>query len=141
MESDLPGTRTQGRLTSSLALNGIEFNLARAVGPALGGLIIAIAGVGTVFLLNVLSFLGVIVVIARWKRPVPKATLPAETFTGATSAAFRYVRYSPGIQRLLLRSARVFRRISNPQDATSCTISAYFGSPRGLVSCCKTKSG
>lgn len=67
---------------------------------ALGGLIIAIAGVGPVFLLNVLSFLGVIVVIARWKRPVPKATLPAETFTGATSAAFRYVRYSPGIQRL-----------------------------------------
>jgi MFS family permease len=94
-------------LSPALALNGIEFNLARAVGPALGGLVIAIAGVGTVFLLNVLSFLGVIVVIARWKRPVPKATLPAETFKGATSAAFRYVRYSPGIQRLLLRSACV----------------------------------
>ncbi len=61
-------------LSPALALNGIEFNLARAVGPALGGLIIAIAGVGTVFLLNVLSFLGVIVVIAHWKRPVPKAT-------------------------------------------------------------------
>jgi len=72
-----------------------------------GGLIIAIAGVGTVFLLNVFSSLGVIVVIARWKRPIPKATLPAETFTGATSAAFRYVRCSPGIQRLLLRSASV----------------------------------
>jgi predicted MFS family arabinose efflux permease len=72
-----------------------------------GGLIIAIAGVGTVFLLNVVSSLGVIVVIARWKRPIPKATLPAETFTGATSAAFRYVRCSPGIQRLLLRSASV----------------------------------
>src|SRR5271154_1384674 len=94
-------------LSPAIALNGIEFNLARAVGPALGGLIIAIAGVGTVFLLNVLSFLGVIVVIARWKRPVPKTTLPAETFTGATSAAFRYVRYSPGIQRLLVRSACV----------------------------------
>jgi MFS family permease len=94
-------------LSPALALNGIEFNLARAVGPALGGLIIAIAGVGTVFLLNVLSFLGVIVVIARWKRPVPKATLPPETFTGATSAAFRYVRYSPGIQKLLVRSAFV----------------------------------
>ena len=94
-------------LSPAFALNGIEFNLARAVGPALGGLIIAIAGVGTVFLLNVLSFLGVIVVIARWKRPLPKATVPAETFKGATSAAFRYVRYSPGIQRLLLRSACV----------------------------------
>ena len=45
--------------------------------------------------------------IARWKRPIPKATLPAETFTAATSTAFRYVRCSPGIQRLLLRSACV----------------------------------
>jgi MFS family permease len=94
-------------LSSALSLNGIEFNLARAIGPALGGVIIAIAGVGTAFLLNVVSFLGVIVVIARWKRPVSIRSLPAETFTGATSAAFRYVRYSPGIQRLLLRSACV----------------------------------
>jgi MFS family permease len=94
-------------LSPALALNGIEFNLARAVGPALGGVIIAIAGVGTAFLLNALSFLGVIVVIARWKRPVPKASLPAESFTGATSAALRYVRYSPSIRRLLLRSACV----------------------------------
>jgi MFS family permease len=94
-------------LSPALALNGIEFNLARAVGPALGGVIIAIAGVGTAFLLNALSFLGVIVVIARWKRPVRKASLPRETFTGATSAAFRYVRYSPGIRTLLLRSACV----------------------------------
>src|SRR5580693_1587306 len=94
-------------LSPALALNGIEFNLARAVGPALGGLIIAIAGVGRHFVLNVLSFLGVIVVIARWKRPVGKASLPRESFTGATSAAFRYVRYSPGIRTLLLRSACV----------------------------------
>ena len=36
----------------------------------------------------------------------------------------------------------VFRQFSNPQSnpqhAMSCTISAYFASPRGLVSCCKT---
>lgn len=94
-------------LSPALALNGIEFNLARAVGPALGGLIIAAAGVSTAFLLNVISFLGVIVVIARWKRHVPKSKLPMETFTGATSAAIRYVRYSPGIRRLLVRSACV----------------------------------
>jgi MFS family permease len=94
-------------LTPALVLNGIEFNLARAVGPALGGIIIAIAGVATAFLLNVFSFLGVIVVIARWKPPVAKRSLPAETFIGATAAAFRYVRYSPGIRRLLVRSAFV----------------------------------
>jgi MFS family permease len=92
-------------LSPALVLNGIEFNLARAVGPALGGVIMAIAGVGTAFLLNAFSFLGVIVVIARWKQPVVKRSIPAETFRGATAAAFRYVRYSPDIRRLLVRSA------------------------------------
>ncbi len=95
------------QLTPALALNGIEFNLARAVGPALGGAIIAIAGVSPAFMVNAVSFVGVIVVIARWKRPAAKRTLPAETFTGATSAAIRYVRYSPGILRLLVRAAFV----------------------------------
>ncbi len=92
-------------LPAALALNGIEFNLARAVGPGLGGFIVASVGVGAAFAFNALSFFGVIAVIERWKRPVRKSTLPAETFRGATSAAIRYVRYSPGIRRLLLRSA------------------------------------
>src|ERR1700729_1135544 len=97
----------KSELAPALALNGIEFNLARAVGPALGGVIIAIAGVSSAFILNAVSFLGVIVVIARWKRPVVKSKLPVETFAGATSAAIRYVRYSPGIRSLLVRSAFV----------------------------------
>src|SRR6202166_3193027 len=94
-------------LSPALALNGIEFNLARAVGPGLAGLIIAVAGVATAFVLNALSFLGVIAVIARWKRPARKSPLPAETLGGATIAALRYVRYSPDIQKLLFRSACV----------------------------------
>jgi hypothetical protein len=49
-------------------LNGIEFNFARAVGPGLAGFIVAAAGVGAAFLLNAASFIGVIAVIARWKR-------------------------------------------------------------------------
>src|SRR6267154_3061943 len=74
-------------LAPALALNGIEFNLARAVGPGLAGLIIAAVGVATAFVLNALSFLGVIAVIARWKRPARKNELPAETLGGATIAA------------------------------------------------------
>jgi len=92
-------------LPAALALNGIEFNLARAVGPGLGGFIVASVGVGAAFAFNTLSFFGVIAVIKRWRRPVRESTLPAETFRGATSAAIRYVRYSPGIRRLLFRSA------------------------------------
>ena len=92
-------------LPAAMALNGIEFNLARALGPGLGGFIVAAVGVGAAFAFNAFSFLGVIAVVARWKRPVRKSTLPSETFRGATMAAVRYVRYSPGIRTLLLRSA------------------------------------
>jgi MFS family permease len=91
-------------LPAALELNGIEFNLARAVGPGLAGFIIAAVGVPVAFALNAFSFLGVIFVIAKWKRPVRPNKLPAETFRGATSAAVRYVRYSPGIRTLLLRA-------------------------------------
>jgi MFS family permease len=94
-------------LPPALALNGIEFNLARAVGPGLAGVIIAAAGVGTTFVVNAVSFLGVIAVIARWKRPVHKSRLPAETISGATFAAIRYVRYSPSIRTLLVRAGCV----------------------------------
>jgi MFS family permease len=94
-------------LTPALALNGIEFNLARAVGPGLAGLIIAAAGVAIAFLVNAISFLGVIVVIFRWKRPARRSTLPAERLGEASWAAIRYVRYSPGIRTLLVRSGSV----------------------------------
>jgi MFS family permease len=92
-------------LPAALALNGIEFNLARALGPGLGGFVVAAVGVGAAFAFNAFSFLGVIAGVAKWKRPARKSSLPPETFRGATSAAIRYVRYSPGIRRLLLRSA------------------------------------
>src|ERR1700722_14844400 len=94
-------------LTPARALNGIEFNLARAVGPGLAGLAVAAVGVATTFLINALSFLGVIFVIFKWKRPSQKRELPAETLAGASAAGIRYVRYSPGIRTLLLRSGIV----------------------------------
>jgi MFS family permease len=99
-----PELVSKGDLPSALALNGIEFNLARALGPGLGGFIVAALGVGAAFAFNAFSFLGVIAVVAKWKKPVRKSTLPLETFRGAMSAAVRYVRYSPGIRTLLLRS-------------------------------------
>src|ERR1700734_2845701 len=90
-------------LPAALALNGIEFNLARALGPGLGGFIIAAVGVGAAFAFNAFSFLGVIA-IAKWKRPARKSKLPPETFRGTTAAGVRYVRYSPKIRILLFRS-------------------------------------
>jgi MFS family permease len=100
----LPELVQKEDLPAASALNGIEFNFARAIGPALAGFLIAAAGVGAAFLVNTASFFGVILVVARWKRPVRKRTTPPETVTGATVAAIRYVRYSPAIRAVLLRS-------------------------------------
>jgi MFS family permease len=109
----LPELVSKAELPAASALNGIEFNLARAVGPALAGAVIATAGIGAVFAANVASFVGVIIVIARWKRPARKHHTPPETLGGATVAALRYVRYSPSLGPMMLRAG-----------LTMCTASA-----------------
>jgi MFS family permease len=103
----LPEVVSNEDLPAASALNGIEFNLARAVGPALAGAVIAAAGVATTFFVNLVSFFGVILVVARWKRPARKQTAPPESLSGATVAAIRYVRNSPAILTLLLRTGVV----------------------------------
>ena len=103
----LPELVSKDDLAAASALNGIEFNLARAVGPALAGFVIAAVGVATAFVANFVSFFGVILVVARWKRPVRHQTAPAETLTGATVAAIRYVRNSPAILTVLVRTGIV----------------------------------
>src|SRR6202011_6193206 len=70
----LPELVSKDDLAAASALNGIEFNLARAVGPALAGMVIAAAGVATGFVVNVVSFFGVILLVVRWKKPIRKRT-------------------------------------------------------------------
>ena len=101
----LPELVPKEDLAAASALNGIEFNLARAVGPALAGMIISVAGVATAFVANFVSFFGVILVVARWKRPVRRRTTPPESFAGATVAVLRYVRNSPAILTVLFRTS------------------------------------
>src|SRR5439155_26407482 len=59
----LPELVRKEDLTAAAALNGIEFNIARAIGPALAGGLVAVAGVGAAFLVNAGSFLGVILIV------------------------------------------------------------------------------
>jgi MFS family permease len=103
----LPELVPKEDLAAASALNGIEFNLARAVGPALAGAIISVAGVAAAFAANFVSFFGVIFVVAKWKRPVRERSAPPESFSSATAAAIRYVRYSPAILTVLLRTGVV----------------------------------
>jgi len=100
----LPELVGKSDLAAASALNAIEFNLARATGPALAGVLIVVAGVGATFVVNVISFVGVIVVIARWKRPARTSLAPLETLGGATVAAVRYVRYSPVLRLVMVRA-------------------------------------
>src|SRR5215471_5905271 len=74
----IPELVHEGDLKSAVTLNGIGYNVARAVGPALGGAVVAAFGSAAVFLLNACSFLGVMLVLYRWRRPVSPSGLPAE---------------------------------------------------------------
>jgi MFS family permease len=88
---------------SAVALNSAGFNVARAVGPALGGMIVAAAGCGTTFLLNALSFFGVILFLYHWKRPSPERVETGRV-VDAIWGGVRYVRQSSVVKSVLIRT-------------------------------------
>ena len=91
-------------LPQAVALNSLGFNLARTVGPAIGGLIVAASGSQAAFLVNSVSYLGLIIVLICWKRPVEQRPLPPESIPSAMMAGLRYVALSPSIQSVLVRA-------------------------------------
>ncbi len=97
-------------IPDTVSLNAASNNLARAAGPALGGLMVAAfktthTGAGSVFALNAISFAGVIWVLVNWKRtPLFKSALPSERIAGSIRGGLRYVRYSPQLQASLVRA-------------------------------------
>ncbi len=91
-------------LPSAVSLNIVGFNVARAVGPALGGFVVAAAGPAAVFMLNAVSFLAVLVVIYRWRRTRVPSAAPPEDLLGATASGMRYVRHAPALQAVLVRT-------------------------------------
>lgn len=90
-------------LPSAVALNSLGFNLARSLGPAIGGVIVAIAGAAVAFAANALSYVGLIAVLARW-RPQPEVRLlPRERLGSAIVSGIRYVSMNPNIGSTLIR--------------------------------------
>lgn len=94
-------------LQPAIALNSLGINIARAIGPALGGLVIALWGMAAPFLLNAASFVGVIAALAVWRRTQPAPARP-ERFTGAMRAGLRYAAASRPLQVTLVRAAAFF---------------------------------
>lgn len=95
----------RSQLPGAVALNSMGFNMARSIGPALGGLIVAAVGAVGAFAANALSNIPLIAVLARWRPPSHQSTLPRETLGLAVTAGIRYVAMSPAICRVLLRGA------------------------------------
>ncbi|HEX9340633.1 MAG TPA: MFS transporter [Thermoplasmata archaeon] len=101
----IPEIVPRSQLSSAVTLNGVTVNVARALGPAIGGLLVAVAGPAATFGLNSLSFVGMIVVLFVWRRPVSGGTLPAEDVVGAMRVGLRYVRHAPAMRAVLARVA------------------------------------
>ncbi len=92
------------KLASAVALNSAGFNIARAVGPAIGGLVIATSGSGVAFLLNAVSFFGVILFLYRWKPAHRVSPMVATNLFRAIGDGIRYARTDRRMQAVLVRT-------------------------------------
>lgn len=103
-QSLMPDLVPPEKLPSAVALNSVGFNIARAVGPALGGLVIAMSGSGTAFLLNAISFFGVILFLYYWKPARANHSGPRVSFSSAITAGLNYARGEQRIRSVLVRT-------------------------------------
>jgi len=88
----------------AISLGAVNQNLARAVGPAIGGVLLAATSAGTVFLINAATFAAVIAVLAAWHSARTPGTLPREHVGEAVRAGGRYVAASPALRVILVRA-------------------------------------
>lgn len=102
-QASIPEMVPREELPAAVTLGSIGFNIARAAGPALAGLVVAASGPAVTFLVNAVSFLGVLVVLFFWRRPAEEAVLPAERILGAMTTGLRYVRHAPEVLAPIIR--------------------------------------
>lgn len=92
-------------LPSAVTTNGMGMNATRSLGPAVGGVIVATAGVPVAFALNAASYLALMVALLRWRPAAPVRPQPRERYFSAMAAGVRYFILSP---QLIVCSARGF---------------------------------
>lgn len=91
-------------VSSAVLLNGVNYNVARAVGPALGGLLLSVLAPSWVFLMNTISYVGLIAALWYWQRDLPVRTLPPERMGEGVVAAMRFTWNSTVTRLAMLRS-------------------------------------
>jgi MFS family permease len=92
-------------MVQAIALNGIGYNLTRAVGPAIAGFLILLGGSSLAFSLYSMSIIAVISALFIWKRERRFTGLPREHFGSAVRAGMRFVRNNGAIQAAMVRTA------------------------------------
>jgi MFS family permease len=108
-QSIVPQLVPKQELTPAVAANSVGFNISRAVGPALGGVIVAVAGIAAPFWINAISNLAVIGALLWWRPPAERRRhLPVERFGSAIRTGFRHARNNPHLRATLIRSAAFF---------------------------------
>jgi len=96
------------QMPAAVALNSIAINASRAVGPAIAGVLVAAVGPWLVFVLNALSYVGILAALFSWRREHHKSTLPAERFLTAIRVGMRFVMHTRGLQVVLIRGSAFF---------------------------------
>ncbi len=91
-------------LVQAIALNGIGYNLTRAIGPALAGFLILLGGTSLAFTLYSVSIVAVISALVMWRRGRRFTGLPREHLLSAMRAGVRFVRHTPAIQAAMVRT-------------------------------------
>jgi MFS family permease len=95
-------------MPAAIALNSIAINVSRAIGPAIAGVLVAVVGTWLVFVLNALSYVGILAVLLQWRRDHHKSTLPAERFLSAIRVGLRFVMHTRALQVVLIRGGAFF---------------------------------
>lgn len=91
-------------MPAAVALNGISYNIARSVGPAVGGIIVAAAGAMAAFAVNALLYFPLMFALFLWKHTPEASRLPPEKLNRAVVSGMRYIANSPSIKIVLVRS-------------------------------------
>src|SRR5580698_450041 len=96
-------------LPSAVAANSVGINVSRAIGPAIGGVLIGALGIAAPFWVDAFSNVGVIAALIWWRAPrTGDSPLPPEPFGSAIRTGLRYVRYSPYLRATLVRATAFF---------------------------------
>jgi MFS family permease len=99
------GEQVPGRqVPAAIALGTVSYNLARSVGPALGGIIVLFAGAQAAFAVNALCYLPMLFAFLLWRRALAPARLPPERIDRAIVSGARYALHSSAIRTVLVRT-------------------------------------